>query len=91
MTTSNGNLIPPRRPGRFRLAVAAAAALLAALPVAASPAPAACHVAGHSMASGTVIKVDAHGDAWTVGTNVPGPVQELTCSGGTWVALGGAR
>jgi hypothetical protein len=98
MTSTNGSPAQTRRPGRIRLAVAAATAtILAALPVAASTAPAACHVAGHTMASGTVIKVDARGNAWTAGSNVPGPVQELTCTAGAWVltvahgAAGGAR
>jgi hypothetical protein len=61
-----------------------AAAVLASVAGCSSQA-AACHVAGRTMPAGTVIKVDARGNAWTDSTRVSGPAVLLACSGGSWV------
>ena len=42
-----------------------------------------CVAGGHVMPSGARVVVDGQGDAWTVGSRVPGVV--LTCRDGGWV------
>jgi hypothetical protein len=42
-----------------------------------------------ALPSGDAIMVDVHGDAWTVGSHVSGPVRELVCTDGSWVRVSG--
>lgn len=46
--------------------------------------PASCKVSGVTVASGTRLEVDAQGNAWTVGSNIPRPYTVVTCRDGVW-------
>lgn len=81
---------------RHVIAAAAAAAGLALAglggyalhPQAITPAP--CKVASSRLPSGDAIQVDAHGNAWTFGSRVPGGVlEQFVCTDGTWVKVTG--
>ncbi|HSR24456.1 MAG TPA: hypothetical protein VLW53_12955 [Candidatus Eisenbacteria bacterium] len=71
------------------LAAAAALSLAAGLPGALAG-PASCAAGGRQVPSGTVVKVDAQGNAWTASSDVQGPVQVLSCTAGTWTVTAAA-
>jgi hypothetical protein len=64
-------------------------AWLACQHTAATTTPRAC--SSPALPSGDAIKVDTHGNAWTLSTRVSGPTVELVCTDGTWVRAGGAK